>query len=232
MINQLDWDSVFFQKRIGKVETDTLSTSQLIKIQEEKEKNDYDLIYLFAKKVEKEAEQLLLKLRKQIIDQRVTYTIYKISNSNSVNNSIVEHKDGLNHSLLQLALLSGHQSRFKKDPLLNPKFELLYTNWIEKSLSGEMADTVLTSIDKDTIQGFVTAKKEKNNKGQIGLIAVAPSAHGKGVGSNLIKSVHHWYHQNDITSACVVTQLSNIGACRLYEKMGYKQTSIELIYHL
>lgn len=232
MIKELDWDSEFFQKRIGKVEVDTLLSSQLIKIIEEKETDRYDLIYLFVNKVEKEAEQLLFKLKKQIIDQRVTYTSHNISNSNYGNSYIVEHKEGLNHNLLRLALLSGHQSRFKKDPLLNPKFELLYTNWIEKSLSGEMADIVLTSVDQNTIQGFVTAKKDSNNNGQIGLIAVTPSAHGKGVGSDLIESVHHWYHQNNITTASVVTQLNNLGACKLYEKMGYEQSSIKLIYHL
>lgn len=232
MIKQLDWDSRFFQKRIGKIEVDTLLESQLIKIQEEKERDGYDLIYLFANKVEKVAEQLLSKLGKQIIDQRVTYTTHTISNSNSKKNFIVEHKEGLNDSLLELALLSGHQSRFKKDPLLNTKFELLYTNWIKKSLTGEMADIVLTAVDQNTIQGFVTTKKDPNNNGQIGLIAVTPSAHGKGVGSDLIESVHHWYRQNDITTASVVTQLNNLGACKLYEKMGYEQSSIKFIYHL
>jgi dTDP-4-amino-4,6-dideoxy-D-galactose acyltransferase len=137
----------------------------------------------------------------------------------------------LDQSLLNLALLSGHKSRFKKDNHLNHKFESLYKLWIKKSLSGEMADAVFVAQSNDIIQGFVTVKK-KNNHGQIGLIAVAPEAQGKGFGSKLLQAAEYWYVQNNIKKCTVVTQLDNIGACKLYERIGYRKEKTELVFHI
>ncbi len=231
MIRYLEWDSLFFEQKIGFFEIPVLTQESLENLLKEKLGQHYDLIYLSIVKTDADAEKFLIKNNIPVIDRKVTYVVKEITKPEQLNDFVKPYHGILSDKLLQLAFLSGHESRFKKDPVLSNKFEALYKQWIEKSISGEMANVVLVACVDDDIKGFVTVKK-KNSDGQIGLIAVAPSCQGQNMGSKLIMAAHDWYYKNNITSASVVTQQNNIAACRLYEKMGYIKESTKLIYHL
>jgi dTDP-4-amino-4,6-dideoxy-D-galactose acyltransferase len=230
MIEYLNWDSHFFNLKIGKVETNSLSLSLFQSILISKEKENYDLVYLFTEKIEKEADEELKKKQFFPVDNKIVFA-KKVDQQAAPPENIQSYTGELNASLLDLALLSGHKSRFQKDNRLNHKFELLYRLWIQKSLTGEMADAVLVTKQGNNIEGFVTVQK-KELHGQIGLIAVAPEAQGKGIGSKLIQAAESWHSQNNLKTCSVVTQLDNSGACRLYEKSGYSKEKIELVFHI
>lgn len=232
MIKYLEWDSDFFKKNIGLIETDRLSYEQLKKYIKDKNDNNFDIVYLFTKEIDEKASSFLTSLNIPLVDQKVIYSTNNISLKEPAPNNIEAYKGSLNETLIELAVLSGHESRFNKDPRLRPMFRKLYTKWIGKSLTGEMADVVLIAKENHKIQGFVSIKKENENSGKIGLIAVIPKLHGKGIGSQLIGATHQWYLQNKISKASVVTQLNNKGACKLYEKMGYKIETTTFVYHL
>lgn len=231
MIQFLEWDSAFFEKKIGRFECDLLTMDQLNTLYKEKSTQNFDLVYLFTNNVEKESDTHLKKAGIHVIDQKVTYAIDGEFQFNTESDIIEPYQGILTKDLLDLALLSGHESRFKKDPLLNRKFNALYTQWIEKSLAGQLADRVFVAKNDKAIVGFVTVTKN-NTEGQINLIAVNPSIHGQGIARLLIQAAHNWYSKNKLTKATVVTQLTNTGACRLYEKMGYHQESAKLIFHI
>ncbi|WP_430810975.1 MULTISPECIES: GNAT family N-acetyltransferase [unclassified Carboxylicivirga] len=231
MIKYLEWDSHFFKKKIGSCKVSILTEATLIDLFHEKTNKNYDLIYLFTQETDKKAKKTLEERYIKIIDKKVTYITHHISTSNQPTDFIIHYNGIISEELLQLTYLSGHESRFKKDPILNEKFEALYQQWIEKSLRGQMADSVFVASIDNHIRGFVTVKKN-SNMGQIGLIAVDPSYHGQGIGGALIKAAHKWYAKNGITQASVVTQLDNTGACKLYTKSGYNVAHTQLIYHI
>lgn len=231
MIQFLEWDSAFFEKKTGRFECNRLTMNQLNALFKEKSTLKFDLVYLFTNDVEEEADAYLKNAGIHFMDHKVTYAIDGEFQANTESVIIEPYQGILTNDLLNLALLSGHESRFKKDPLFNHNFKTLYTQWIEKSLSGQLADRVFVAKNGKAIMGFVTVAKN-NKEGQIGLIAVDPTFHGQGIGRLLIQSAHNWYSQNNLTRATVVTQLTNTSACRLYEKMGYHQESAKLIFHI
>ncbi len=233
MIEYLDWDSTFFDIKIGRYITTHLSHYQIESLFKLKKENHYDLIYLFSESMDKRAEKLFSELQIVPFDQKVTYTgiVTDQTKLPQLPDNIRLFKGPLKRDLLDLALLSGHESRFKKDPRLVEKFDELYKSWVEKSLKGEMANAVFVYQDDSQIQGFVTVKKNGMN-GQIGLISVHPSVQGKGIGTKLIDAAHWWYYQNQLHTCSVVTQFTNKAACNLYERNGYEASKKEDVFHL
>jgi ribosomal protein S18 acetylase RimI-like enzyme len=67
--------------------------------------------------------------------------------------------------------------------------------------------------------------------GNIGLVAVAESHRGRGIGSQLIESAHRWMINRGAATTTVVTQAANAAACRLYKRAGYTVAQAENVYH-
>jgi GNAT superfamily N-acetyltransferase len=67
--------------------------------------------------------------------------------------------------------------------------------------------------------------------GNIGLIAVAETHRGRGIGSLLIAEAHRWMSAAGATKSTVVTQAANAPACRLYKRTGYSLEHAENYYH-
>lgn len=229
MIDYLDWDSQFFGMKIGRYEADVLTVDILNKLLTEKEVHRYQLVYLFVKQVSKDVLCFLEKAGISPVDNKVTYG-REFSDGVDFPPKISSYQGDLTPELLQLALDSGHKSRFKQDKRLAPYYDALYSLWIEKSLSGQMADVVFVYKDQD-IRGFVTLKSN-GGVGKIGLIAVKNALQGQGIGAALMDAALHWCHANQLNACEVVTQMDNIGACGLYEKKGYQVLRTELVYHL
>jgi ribosomal protein S18 acetylase RimI-like enzyme len=215
MIEQLEWDSKFFDKKIGKIElvkhTEALDMHEL---------EGFDLVYIFA------TEQL--NIDAPLLDVKVTYSkvvgsgneLFQVTAFNPQVHSFTE--------LLKLVYLSGHDSRFRKDPFFGEnKFQALYKTWIEKSIQDPNIK-VLVYVENLKILGFVTLVVSEH-KNSIDLIAVDPIVQGKGIGKALIGAVESNLLVGSILN--VTTQESNLGACATYEKSGFKLTTKQFIYH-
>ena len=131
-----------------------------------------------------------------------------------------------------LAVQAGEHSRFAVDPRVpRCKFIELYTLWIRKSVSRELADEVLVIRGgDDDITGMVTLGT-RHGRGDIGLIAVDAACRGKGHGQALMHAAHQWFIARGLRFAQVVTQDANAPACSLYHKCGYSVEKIEPYYH-
>lgn len=143
--------------------------------------------------------------------------------------SIQEYDGHLTDELLNLALLSGHKSRFRQDSRFSPHFPDLYREWIEGSIEGRLADVVLVYMQGETIAGFVTVSK--GDPCRIGLFAVEPAFHGQGIGSQLLGAASRWSAQQGAARLHVATQRENPAACHVYEKNGYTLASEHAIFH-
>jgi ribosomal protein S18 acetylase RimI-like enzyme len=67
--------------------------------------------------------------------------------------------------------------------------------------------------------------------GNIGLVAVAETHRGRGIGGRLIDAAHCWMVARQAAKTTVVTQGVNAPACRLYERVGYSIEQVEHYYH-
>ena len=215
MIKYLAWDSDFFDHKIGKLtyrEGDEWPTEQ--------EFRAFDLVYIFS--------NTALDLNYPLYD--IKFTFYKETQSKLFPASVYLY-DNEKHDYIQLqelVFLSGHDSRFRKDPFFGEQaFKNLYKAWIDKSLNTANSK-VLVYEEESQLLGFI-AIKEENNKAFIDLIAVIPEAQGKGVGHQLVDAVD--YILGDSKMLYVPTQQTNAQACHFYEKCGFKISDKHYIYH-
>jgi dTDP-4-amino-4,6-dideoxy-D-galactose acyltransferase len=140
--------------------------------------------------------------------------------------------------LFELALAAGVYSRFNVDPHFSlEEFAAMYQVWIERSVSGQLADAVLVipldhppRANEQRLGGMVTVS-ESNGAASVGLIAVAPALRGRGAGTELLRAAHRWMRSRCAREVQVVTQLANLPACRLYERSGYRLSRVQHYYH-
>jgi dTDP-4-amino-4,6-dideoxy-D-galactose acyltransferase len=135
--------------------------------------------------------------------------------------------------LVELSIASGEHSRFHLDArLAEERFRAMYRTWIERSVAKELADAVLVVRMDERLQlaGMISVRQSAG-VGTIGLVAVAPAARGRGIGSALIRGAHRWMRSQGAHEARVVTQLVNKPACRLYESSGYELARLQNVYH-
>ena len=107
----------------------------------------------------------------------------------------------------------------------------MYTLWMINSINRKIAKEVLVFTEGNDIAGFVTLG-EKNNRADIGIIAVDLNFRGKGIGKTLMYSAEKWFSNLGYQSIQVVTQGDNSPACRLYESCGYKVDTVSYFYHI
>jgi dTDP-4-amino-4,6-dideoxy-D-galactose acyltransferase len=141
-------------------------------------------------------------------------------------------------ALVELAIISGAYSRFREDPRIpRERFEAMYRVWIERSVKKELADAVLivpASDRRDDGHDYplgMISLSESDGAASIGLVAVAPVAQGRGIGSTLMRAAHRWMRDRNAHESLVVTQLANAPACRLYERSGYHLARVQPYYH-
>lgn len=231
MILELEWDTRFFGFKIGKAETSTLTPDFIEKVKREKKEAGFGLVYLFADQIDEKTKEFLQNHSITADDVKVIYH-KKIISENNFLGDVEEYLGAVNSKLIELALESGHKSRFKKDARLNPKFIQMYTTWITRSVNREIADTVLVIRGKnEDILGFVSIKRHAE-VGVIGLIAVDSGSRGLGVGKKLMNAAENWAFLNHSNEIRVATQSDNEEACRFYLRNGYELFQTQYIFHI
>jgi dTDP-4-amino-4,6-dideoxy-D-galactose acyltransferase len=221
-IKYLDWDSSFFNKKIGLMEL--LHDCNLLEIED-----DYDLIYVSSDK----------DITIEINDYKQSYSENKIIFSKKIikNNDLKDAniflvlEGSTKKEIYELAFESGKFSRFKLDPnFRRADFEKLYKKWVDNSFNKEFADAVLVYKEQNKILGFVTYKVW-DKYATIGLIAVCFNHQGKGIGEKLIHYVEMELANKGINELRIPTQLQNELACRFYIKMGCEIIENKILKH-
>ncbi len=118
----------------------------------------------------------------------------------------------------ELARSAFTGTRFYNDRRLNrDRVDAMYANWVQESYGGFVVDE----------EGFVTVDDE----GGIALIAVAPGARGRGVGSRLTRTVVAHAAYTGTPAVRVVTQGGNIAAQKTFQGCGFRSEQVGLWLH-
>ena len=220
-IKKLDWESTFFGFEIAKIEF--FKSSNIEQIPKIISQSPFLLVQLFSK------VDLSTFLKLNPIDIKLIYS-KKLPKNRSFENIFIKSANvDLDGSLAKLAKEAGKYSRFKKDKILNLKFEKMYELWMNKSLKRELANEVLIH-QNEKINGMITAKK-KNDEAKIGLIAVKSDMKNNGIGTQLLKGIENWSVDLNLKSISIATQQENLKACAFYEKNNFIVSEKIYIYH-
>ena len=129
----------------------------------------------------------------------------------ATNNDLIELKE-----LTSGLFLTG---RIMSDPFIpRNKARQFYVRWIENSILGKAADSVLVWEEEGKILGYITLMKS----GQIPLLGVSEKARGKGTGKKLISAALLKFKEWGVENIILETQIDNISALRLYQICGFK----------
>lgn len=230
----LDWDSNLFGypvARINKAQTE----EQLRRTLAVMRAKQVRLSYLFLNPNEIEINEAAMRSGAFLADEKITYVqnlpLQKWSFSTELQNIQSYTRKDLTPELLNLTLQSGEFSRFRVDKNFSRgEYEGLYTEWIKKSLSREIAADTLVYSGDEGIRGFITINA-KNGIGSIGLIAVDPKFARQMIGQRLVYAGILKVQTMGPAKIQVVTQGANVVGCRFYEACGFHISKREKVYH-
>jgi ribosomal protein S18 acetylase RimI-like enzyme len=136
-------------------------------------------------------------------------------------------------ALQDMARKGFRDTRFYYDPCFPvERCDALYETWITRSCSEDFADVVIVADLDSRPVGYITCRlSDDKMRGQIGLVGVAASAQGRGVGRQLVRESLNWFAQRGVEVVDVVTQGRNVPAQRLYQSAGFVTHTVQLWYH-
>lgn len=224
----LDWDTKHFGFKTARLHhpNNLQDTLRLLRAE------GVALAYLFLAAEDKRAQQEALQAGGVLVDEKRTYAgeIQKIA-AQTPAQEVEAYQGEARPDLLALAVESGRYSRFRVDPRFPVEcFTRLYHEWMINSLKGEIAEKVFVVRRGAQITGMVTLD-QRPGRANIGIIAVAESERGKGLGKALVGAGARWALTQNLSQGQVLTQGANQEACRLYERCGYSLEKTELVYH-
>jgi dTDP-4-amino-4,6-dideoxy-D-galactose acyltransferase len=230
----LDWDSTFFACRIARVRATGLDGASLRTVEAWCRQRQIDCLYFLAGADDNESVRTSETGGFQLVDVRVTLErtvdAIPVPREKGIGNAV---RPGRAHdvpALRAIAKQSHCDSRFYNDiHFPRDRCDALYETWIEKSCRG-YAETVLVLDVEGQPVGYVSCHL-RESEGQIGLLAIAEEARGRGVARVLVQASLDWFAQQGRTRVSVVTQGRNVQAQRLYQKCGFLTGSVHLWYH-
>ncbi len=230
----LEWDSAFFGVTIGRVNVNRLNARTATQVMEWCKVKKVKCLYFLADSNHVETVRVAEKNGFYLTDIRVTYerSTQGLGNQYERGASIRMPVPEDLPALRAMTDSSYQDSRFYYDGHFSQEAcDRLYEIWIEKSLSG-FAQVVLVMGEPGQPEGFVTCDAILPEAvGKIGLVGVARSRRGRGVGQALVLESLHWFARQGMKSVQVATQGRNISAQRLYQKCGFLTKEVRFWYH-
>jgi len=229
---KLEWDSDFFGYQVGRAEIEELKYEQYEDLVMYFRESSMRLIYIYP--LDKLTKSTLLKHKIPLLATNVNFEKYDNFSQKKITSSIKSFDENDKFDEIEkLAYISGEFSRFKLDRNYSDnEFYRLYSEWIKKSISKEIATDVIIYKNVDKIKGFISYKITSIETIVIGLIAVDSFEQGQGIGKSLIQSVENVANVYNIKKIMVSTQLENEKAVKFYNSCGYKLIEQKEIYHL
>ncbi|HVP22074.1 MAG TPA: GNAT family N-acetyltransferase [Anaerolineaceae bacterium] len=230
----LEWDSEFFQRRIGRLTESRLTTDVMTRVNEWAARERIDCLYFLADVNEVNSIRLAEDNGFHCVDIRVTLE-HRIDPGSTANNQFAENvrlvKPEDQPVLSAISRNNYLNSRFYADPNFPARrVDDMYEVWTQNSINGQAGAVLVAEFDKRPV-GYITCLLLNDGSGNIGLVAVDPNYQGKSIGRALMESSLAWFRSKKVSSVSIVTQGSNIRAQRLNQKCGFYTKSMQIWFH-
>ncbi len=234
----LSWDSAFWKVPTARILGNKLSPELLTRIDHWCVAHDVACVYFLARPDDSETVRLAEANAFRFVDVRVT--LQRLLSERDVLFSLRDRPSAVirnSHAgdldaLKAIARISFHDTRFYYDPHFSPtKCDELYAIWIAKDCEVDPATVLVAEVGEQPV-GFITCQSDHTSLiGTIGLIGVAPTARGLGIGQLLVEAAMKRFLDSGMRQIQVVTQGRNVRAIRLYERTAFLTLQTQLWYH-
>lgn len=216
-VELLEWDSEFWGVRIARVDSPDIDEWA----------RDFGIacVYYLAPAEDAGAARAAEEAGFRLTDVRVELA----RPSERSDAPVRPHEDGDVERLRAIARVNHGDTRFYADPnFADERCDDLYETWIRRSCEG-WADAVLVAGEAEPV-GYVSLHM-RGDSGSIGLIGVDALARGRGVGEALVRGAVDWCAAEGLARCTVVTQGRNVAAQRLFQRCGFRTSSLGLWFH-
>lgn len=228
----LEWDSKFFGKRIASLTGATLTEARVVAAVDWCRTQRVECLYVLTDADDMLGLRLLEDAGARLVDVRMLFERKLTAIPTDARKSVRASSESDIADLRALASSSHESSRFWADAHFErERCAELYATWIEKSCRG-WADVVFVAELEKRVAGYVSCHLREPGRGEIGIVAVAPDAQGRGLGGDLLDTALAWFAQRDLERVTVVTQGRNAAAQRLYQSRGFTTESVKVWHHL
>lgn len=221
-----EWDSHFFNRRIFFLESPSV----------ENENNDWPRNSLITKKINSTDYLNLNALNKngfsfvegELVFRKNLSLIEKSTLTASFDNYLATES-----SLEEIKIIVNDlyvNSRYREPWFTSIERDNFYKVWIENAVLAKFDDCCLVLKVENTISGFVTIRI-KESVSTIGLIGVAKTYQGQGVGKQLLELAQNYSIAKKANKIEVATQTSNVSAANLYIKGGFSIANISYWFY-
>jgi len=227
----LDWDSAFWGFRVGRVVGEEMTPELAAVLDAWAEGETVSCLYFLAPADDHETVDAAQQARFRFVDVRLELSQRISPVDPTARVRPYEHRDL--GALRAIASTSHEITRFYADRHFpRARCSELYDTWIVRSCEEGFADGVLVADVEGRAVGYVTCDFDEDARaGSIGLIAVADSERGAGLGDELVRGALAWMTDRGATEARVVTQGANVAAQRRFQRAGFRTSSVELWFH-
>jgi RimJ/RimL family protein N-acetyltransferase len=228
----LPWDSEFFEVRVARAGSARLSPEATDRLLEWCAAERVELLYFLADPLPetiREAERSGFGL----MDVRIELSVPTAQLAKAPADAAIRpvRHDDL-HRLRSLARKAHRDSRFFADRRISEdRAAELFVRWLERDCAPGDSGWAAVVDTGAGAEGYVTGKIAGQGIGLIGLLAVGERTRGRGLGQVLLGSAGRWFLAQGVEEVRVVTQGRNLVAQRLYQRVGFRTTSLQLWYH-
>lgn len=244
IVEPLLWDSHFLGFRVARIvlsasESNALGSNRLASFIIQAQASEIKLLYLVVNPDDVAGNAAAQQIGADLVDRKLTFSMtVNATESEQIVNGHIQSTQTTTRPLEALALQSGEYSRFQLDSKFETgTYEKLYRQWLHNSLAGTLAREVLVyypTVETTTTNeeiGLLTLGLRQGYV-DIGLLAVAHTSRGQGVGQALVQAARQRTATWGLNRLQVVTQRDNLKACKFYRRCGFHEARLEHIYHL
>ena len=230
----LPWDSQFFGYKIARLAGAHVTLARLAEAREFCARERVDCLYFLASADDPATLALAGEAGFRLVDVRMTF-----ARDCAAEDAQIRVPEAIRHAaasdraeLLRLAESAHTNTRFFADGRLAPRGPALYRRWLERSFDDTAGTIFVAALDGAPVGYLTCAVDAATRVGNIGLVAVADRAQGRGLGAGLARAGIGWLARAGAGRTTVVTQGRNVAAQVLYERAGFVTHAVELWFHL
>lgn len=226
----LPWDSQFFGRRIARLKRHELTAECVGEALAWCLDYAIDCLYYLAPAGDFQTIRLAEKNGFELVDIRVTLT-HPLETLPPQGSDFRVMEPADIPELSRIAAHGFHGTRFYNDSHFDrDRCGQLYSTWIQKSCE-KQSGRVFVVEQNATIAGFIACSLDPSLVGHIDLIAVDALFQRRGLARQLVLASLHYFKNQGMVQASVVTQGQNVKSQKLYQQCGYLVNSLELWYH-